>query len=85
MSKRVYQLIQERYGAGGDYPTRDEFPFLFATVEECQARVKRDGLKVMFEHKGDTHYIAELRYVGKDRCEFTGRTFELEPPLTGQT
>lgn len=73
---KSYQIVQERYEVGCDCPTRDEFPILFATVEECRERVKRDGLASMFEHDGDAHYVAELEPY-RDGVSYTGRTFEL--------
>jgi hypothetical protein len=73
---KSYQIIQDRYDSGFDGPTRDEFPILFSTVEECRERVKRDGLTSMFEHEGDSHYIVELAPY-RDGVIYTGRTFEL--------
>jgi hypothetical protein len=80
---KSYQVVQDRYERGYDEPTRDEYPILFATVDEARARVKRDGLAAMFEHEGDSHYIIELepfrdRWHG-DGVIATGRTFELGP------
>lgn len=67
-----YLIIQDRYEDGCDYATRDEFPFLFASVKEARERVKREGLESLFEHEGDSHYIAEL-----EGLSYTGRTFEV--------
>ena len=73
---KSYQVVQERYEAGYDAPTRDEYPFLFPSIDEANARVKRDGLAAMFQNEGDSHYIAELEQY-RDGVSYTGRTFEL--------
>jgi len=78
---KSYQIVQNRYEPGNDTPTRDEYPILFASIDEARARVKRDGLDAMFENDGDSyytsHYIAELA-PSRDGMSFTGKTFELE-------
>ena len=73
MTKKTYQIVQERYLDGECW--QDEYPFLFASVDEARARA-RDGLASMFEHEGDSHYIAELEGY-RDGVSYTGRTFEL--------
>jgi hypothetical protein len=77
MAKR-YQIVQERFEEGYEAPTRDEFPILFPSIDECRARVRSDGLASMFQHEGDTHYIAELKPF-RDGVILTGRTFEIGP------
>lgn len=72
-----YLIVQERYE--GDYessPTRDEYPIAFASVDEARARFNRDGPASMFEHEGNTYYIAELAPY-RDGISYTGRTFEI--------
>lgn len=76
MAQKSYQIVQERYETGYDGPTVDDYPVLFGSIEEARARVKRDGLASMFEHEGDSHYIAELEDY-RDGVSYTGRTFEL--------
>ena len=71
-----YQITQNRWEDGNDAPTWDLFPVLFGSLEEARERVKRDGLSFMFEHEGDTHYIAELHQF-RDGFEYTGRQFPL--------
>ena len=77
MKPKSYQIVQERYEAGSDYPTQDEYPILFSSIEEARARVVSQGLPSMFEHEGGSIYIAELEQY-RDGVSYTGRTFELE-------
>jgi len=77
MDHKSYQICQNRYEPGCQNFTHDEYPFLFPSIEEARARVKRDGLAAMFEHEGDIHYIAELVSY-PDGFSYTGLTFKLE-------
>ena len=72
---RQYQIIQERYEPGCDDPTQDDFPYLFGSIEEAREYAK-DGFRHMFEHDGDSYFIAELEpYL--DGVTYTGRQFPL--------
>ena len=76
---KQYQIIQERYADDWDSePTQDDFPVLFASIEEARERASKDGLGSLFEHKNNVlgYHIVELTTY-RDGVTYTGRQFPL--------